>query len=132
MIASAPRNWARLWTVSTPTSSATPASPVTSPSAWVRSIDSLRSRNGAKRPTNSDAGDTSTAVSPLGTSRSPKVISRNGAAIAVTPSRSAAPGRRAPARRDAHDAPPWTRTKATSTTAASAERRNTISRPCVS
>ena len=49
------------------------------PTPWRRSIDSLGRMNGASSAMNSEAGEISTAVSPLGTTCSPKVISRNGA-----------------------------------------------------
>ena len=53
------------------------------PTPWRRSIRSLGRMNGASSAMNSEAGEISTAVSPLGTTCSPNVISRNGAVTAV-------------------------------------------------
>jgi hypothetical protein len=70
----------------------------------------LGSIAGANSATNSEAGEISTAVSPLGTTCSPNVISVNGTATAVRPStsahfgrarRSARAGRAAPVARSA-------------------------------
>ena len=63
------------------------------PSPWRRSIRSDGSTSGASSATNSEAGEMRTAVSPLGTTCSPNVISRNGAATDASPSSSAQRGR---------------------------------------
>ena len=74
---------------------------------------------------NSDAGEISTAVSPLGTTCSPNVISRNGAVTAVTPRISAHFGR---SRTSRHAAPasPIERSTTNSTSDASRQRAETI------
>ena len=95
------------------------------PAPWRRSIDSLGRMNGASSAMNSEAGEISTAVSPLGTTCSPNVISRNGAATAVTARISAHHGR---ARRSATVGPAIARERSTihSTSDASRQRADTI------
>ena len=99
--------------------------------AWRRSIRSLGSMNGANSATNSDAGEISTAVSPLGTTCSPNVISRNGSRDRDRAEQQRAPRPRAQlgvaARASAP--PPRRRMTAKSTTAASRQRSRDDHRP---
>src|SRR3954452_21056698 len=92
-MASEPRNAPTECRDSTPTSSATPASPMNMPPRADGRAFSEASRNGAKAATKSDAGAISTAVRPDGTSSSPNVMRLKGSAIASTPSSTARPGR---------------------------------------
>src|SRR4051794_26531496 len=92
-MASEPRNAPTECRDSTPTSSATPASPMNMPPRADGRAFSEASRNGAKAATKSDAGAMSTAVRPDGTSSSPNVIRLKGSAIASAPSSTARPGR---------------------------------------
>src|SRR3954454_564175 len=85
-MASEPRNAPTECRDSTPTSSATPASPMNMPPRADGRAFSEASRNGAKAATKSDAGAISTAVRPDGTSSSPNVIRLKGSAIASAPS----------------------------------------------
>ncbi len=78
------------------------------PIACRRSIRSDGSRNGASSAMNSEAGEISTAVSPDGTTCSPKVMSRNGRVTAVVLRISAHHGRSRTSRH-ARDACPVTR-----------------------
>ena len=69
----------------------------------------------------------STADRPVGTVRSPNVISMNGRAIANSPSSSAVPGRRRTSERKPAAPPPPRRTTTSSASAASAVRPSTTS-----
>ena len=82
--------------------------------------------NGASSAMNSEAGEISTAVSPLGTTCSPKVISRNGAATAVTLRISAHHGPLAHVTPRAPTPGPCERSTTNSTAEASRHRAETI------
>jgi len=125
-MAIAPRNCPSVLTDSTPTSSPTPRIPTASPTPCRRSICSLRSRKGANRATKSGTEAMSTAVSPDGTSCSPTVMRRNGAAIATAPRPSAVHGRRRASCSASHVALPWSRIARSSTPAPSSDRPHTI------
>ena len=90
------------------------------PAPWRRSIDSLGRMNGASSAMNSEAGEISTAVSPLGTTCSPNVISRNGAATAVTARITAHLGR---SRRSRSVGPASARERSTANRTAEASRQ---------
>ncbi len=106
-IASAPKNWPSELTDWTPTTKATPKSPTTSPTTWMRFTCALRSSAGAKSATNIGVEETNTPARPEGTLSSPSEISMNGAAIANTPSKIAGRGRRTISPSAARSLPPF-------------------------